>query len=66
MEKDKLEIGKKYIRKRKVVIDNISREAECFLRCEEVNEVGAVFSRCFEPLIIMTNAEIEKELRDTI
>ena len=66
MNKDRLNIGKKYIRKRKVFIDNIPREAECFLRGEEVNCRGAVFSRYFEPPIALTNDEIEKELRETI
>lgn len=66
MEKEKLEVGRRCIRRRRVVIDDIPREAECFLRCEEVNEKGARFSRDFEPSIIMTNMEIEKELRETI
>lgn len=66
MKKSRLKIGRKYIRKRKVFIDNIPREAECFMRCEEVNGRGAVFSRYFEPLIALTNDEIEKELRETI
>lgn len=66
MQKSMLKIGKKYKRKRKVMIDNIPREAECFIRCEEVNDKGAVFSRYFEPPIFMTNLEIEQELRETI
>lgn len=48
------------------MIDNIPREAESFLRYEEVNDKGATFSRYFEPPIVMTNEEIEKELRETI
>ena len=66
MDKAKLQVGKKYIRKRKVVIDGVPREAECFLKCEEIKTDGAVFSRYFEPPIIMKDTEIEKELRESL
>lgn len=66
MDKTKLRVGKKYIRRRKVIIDDVPREAECFLKCEEITHDGAVFSRYFEPTIIMTNAEIAKELRNSL
>ena len=66
MDKTKLQVGKKYIRKRKVIIDGVPREAECFLKCEEITTDGAVFSRYFEPPIVMTNTEIATELRKSL
>lgn len=62
MDKKKIISGKKYKQKRKAVINGITREAERWIRCERITEDGAVFSRDFEPEILLTDQEIEKEL----
>ena len=48
--------------KRQVVIDGIKRQAERWIRCESITETGAVFSRCFEPEITLTDKQIREEL----
>lgn len=62
MDKKKLTPGKKYQQKRKTVISGISREAERWLKCERVTDTGAIFSRDFEPEIVLTDREIREEL----
>ena len=62
MKKEQLRLGKKYLRKRKTEIDGIVREAERWLRCEELTSDGAYFSRDFEESIFMTDEEIKEEL----
>lgn len=54
--------GRKYLHKRQTEIAGIPRVAERWLRCEQITETGAVFSRDFEPEIELTNEQIEKEL----
>ena len=54
--------GRKYLHKRCTEIAGIPRVAERWLRCERIIETGAVFSRDFEPEIILTDEQIEKEL----
>lgn len=65
MDKSKLQIGKKYLYKRKTVIDGVKREAERWIRCEKITIPGAVFSRDLEPEIYLTNEEIQEELHES-
>lgn len=60
--KDKLMPGKKYIHKRKTIISGVLREAERWIRCEEIMSEGAVFSRDFEPEIYLSDQQIREEL----
>ena len=62
MDKNKLIPGKKYQQKRKTVISGIPREAERWLKCEQITNTGAIFSRDFEPEIELTDKEIREEL----
>lgn len=62
MDKKKLIPGKKYQQKRKTVIDGIPREAERWLKCEQITDTGAIFSRDFELKIELTDKEIREEL----
>ena len=62
MDKKKLIPGKKYQQKRKTVISGISREAERWLKCEQITNTGAIFSMDFEPEIELTDKEIRKEI----
>ena len=62
MDKNKLIPGKKYQQKRKTVIDGIPREAERWMKCEQITDTGAIFSRDFEPEIELTDNEIRKEI----
>lgn len=62
MRKDKLMSGKKYLHKRKTIISGVLREAERWIRCEEIMPDGAVFSRDFEPEIFLNNRQIREEL----
>ena len=62
MDKKQLIQGRTYLHKRQVVIDGIKRQAERWIRCESITEAGAAFSRCFEPEITLTNAQIREEL----
>lgn len=62
MKKEHPKPGKKYLRKRKTEIDGIVREAERWLRYEELTVDGCYFSRDFEESIFMTNKEIKEEL----
>lgn len=62
MDKNKLIPGKKYQQKRKTVIDGIPREAERWMKCEQITDTGAIFSRDFESEIELTDKEIREEL----
>ena len=62
MKKANLTLGKKYLHRRRTVIAGIPRQAERWLRCERITPTGAVFSRDFEPEIVLTDKEIEEEL----
>ena len=64
MDKKKLIPGKKYQQKRKTVISGISREAERWLKCERITDTGAIFSRDFEPEIVLTDREIREEIME--
>lgn len=57
--------GRKYLHKRRTVIAGIPRTAERWLKCEEITSTGARFSRLYEPIVEITDREIEKELKET-
>ena len=63
MIKSKLNPGKKYLQKRKTIISGIPREAERWIKCEEITPDGAIFSRDFEPAIYLDNQQIQEELQ---
>ena len=63
MTKSDLQIGKSYLHVRQTIIDGIPRTAERWLKCEEINSTGARFSRLYEPIIEVTDREIELELQ---
>lgn len=60
--KEKLTPGKKYLHKRKTIISGVIREAERWIRCEEIISEGAVFSRDFEMEIYLSDQQIREEL----
>ena len=62
LKKPDLVLGRKYLHRRQTEIAGITRVAERWLRCERITETGAVFSRDFEPEMILTDEQIEKEL----
>lgn len=64
MTKSNLQIGKSYLHVRQTIIDGIPRTAERWLKCEEINSTGARFSRLYEPIIEITDREIELELQE--
>lgn len=64
MKKVDLIIGKKYLHRRRTEIGGVYREAERWLRCDQITETGAVFSRDFEPETVLTEKEIEEELTE--
>lgn len=64
MIKADLLVGKSYLHVRKTIIDGIPRTAERWLKCEEVTTTGARFSRLYEPIIELTDREIELELQE--
>lgn len=64
MKKTELQLGRKYLHVRKTIIDGIPRTAERWLRCEEITSTGAKFSRLYEPIIELTDREIELELQE--
>lgn len=65
MDKRKLITGRKYLHTRHTIIDGIQRRAERWIKCEQISDTGAVFSRILEPDITLTNEQIEKELEET-
>lgn len=64
MDKKNLKPRKKYLHRRKTVISGVLREAERWIRCEEIMSDGAVFSRDFEPEIFLNNRQIREEIVD--
>ena len=62
MRKSDLITGRKYLHKRHTMISGIHRTAERWMKCERITDTGAVFSRDFEPEIVLTDKEIEEEL----
>lgn len=65
MIKEDLLVGKSYLHVRQTIIDGIPRTAERWLRYEEITSTGARFSRLYEPIIELTDREIEMELKET-
>ena len=64
MKKTDLQPGRKYLHRRRTVIAGITRTAERWLRCDQIMDTGAVFSRDFEPETVLTEKEIEEELME--
>lgn len=64
MDKGKMISGKKYLHKHQTIISGVLREAERWIRCEEITSEGAVFSRDFEPEIFLDNRQIREEIVD--
>ena len=64
MTKSDLQTGKSYLHVRQTIIDGIPRTAERWIKCEEINSTGARFSRLYEPIIEITDREIELELQE--
>ena len=62
MNKSDLIPGRKYLQREIHTIDNRTIQAQRWLKCEEITEDGAVFSRYFEDKIPLSNQEIEEEL----
>lgn len=62
MDKKNLKPRKKYLHRRKTVISGVIREAERWIRCEEIMSEGAVFSRDFEMEIYLSDQQIREEL----
>lgn len=62
MDKKNLKPGKKYLHRRKTVISGVLREAERWIRCEEITPDGAFFSRDFEPEFHLDNRQIREKL----
>lgn len=62
MNKQKLIPGRKYLLRETHTIDNRTIKAQRWIKCEEITEDGAVFSRHFEEKIALSNQEIEKKL----
>ena len=62
MNKSDLIPGRKYLHRKTHTIDNRTIQAQRWLKCEEITEDGAVFSRYFEDKILLNNQGIEKEL----
>lgn len=62
MNKSDLIPGQKYLHRETHTIDNRTIKAQRWMKCEEITEDGAVFSRAFEDKIPLSNREIEEEL----
>ena len=54
--------NRKYLHRRRTEVMGITRTAERWMKCERITDTGAVFSRDFEPEIVLTDKEIEEEL----
>ena len=46
------------------MIGGIIHEAERWIRCEEITAKGAIFSRDYEPSFELTDAQIEREIKE--
>lgn len=62
MNKNDLIPGQKYLHREAHIINSRTIKAQRWLKCEEITEDGAVFSRYFEDKIPLNNQEIEEEL----
>lgn len=61
MDKKKLIVGHKYLRRRKTTYGNRQAEAESYLECVQVTPAGAVFF-CGERLEKLTDKQIQEEI----
>ena len=61
MEKKKLIVGQKYLRRRKTTYDNRPAEAESYLECVQITPAGAVFFGA-AGLEKITNKQIQEEI----
>ena len=66
MNKDNLQISRKYLHRRQTMIDGVLREAERWIKCERITPTGAVFSRDFETEIELSVEQIEQELMECL
>lgn len=64
MIKSKLVPGKRYLHRRQCMIGGILHEAERWIRCEEITARGAIFGRDYEMSFELTDAQIEREIRE--
>lgn len=64
MIKSNLVPGKRYLHSRQCTIGGIVHEAERWIRCEEITATGAIFGRDYEASFELTDAQIEKELKE--
>lgn len=65
MNKNNLQIGKKYLHIRKTIIDNVEREAERWIKCVGITSEGAYFTRMMEVKEFLNNSTIEEELHES-
>lgn len=65
MNKNNLQIGKKYLHIRKTIIDGIEREAERWIKCVGITSDGAYFARMMEVMEFLNNSTIEEELHES-
>lgn len=63
MDKKKLILGQKYLRKRKTTYAGKEVEAESWIECIQVTPAGAVFWSS-DDLLKLTDEQIEKEVRE--
>ncbi len=61
MDKKKLIVGQKYLRRRKTTYGNRPAEAESYLECVQITPAGAVFF-CGERLEKLTDKQIQEEI----
>ena len=61
VDKKKLIVGQKYLRRRKTTYGNHSAEAESYLECVQITPAGAVFF-CGERLEKLTDKQIQEEI----
>lgn len=61
MDKKKLIVGHKYLRRRKTVYGGKPAEAESWLECVQITPAGAVFF-CGERLEKLTDKQIKEEI----
>lgn len=64
MIKSDLVLGRRYLHRRQCMIDGIVHEAERWIRCEEITSKGAIFGRDYEASFELTDAQIERELKE--
>ncbi len=64
MIKSDLVPGRRYLHRRQCMIDGVLHEAERWIRCEEITPKGAIFGRDYEASFELTDAQIERELKE--